>query len=150
MKRFVAPYGIRFQEDGCIDVFPAIEVLVQGKKTGIRALFHIDSGATTSVLPIGDAEVLGVSLGSAKRVVIRGIAQNILIGMRSTISIELVGGTMRVPVIFAAGEHIPRILGREGIFRRFGILFDESRRRTLFFNAQKKQRTINRLFAKQQ
>jgi hypothetical protein len=62
MTRFIFPYGIRFRGDRHIELFPAAELFVKGrKKQGIRAVFHIDSGATLSVLPAGDAKVLGVA-----------------------------------------------------------------------------------------
>ncbi len=149
MNRIIAPYGIRFQENGRVDVFPAIEILVHGKgNSGIRALFHVDSGATTSILPLGDAAVLGVSLRGGKRIIIRGIGQNTLLGVRHTITIEFERKRLRTPAIFAAGEGVPRILGREGVFRRFGILFDESKQRTLFLDSREERAVINTLFPK--
>ena len=68
MSHFIFPYGIRFQEDGRIHVFPAAELVILGKRgRGIRALFHLDSGATTSMLPASDATALGLTMRTGKK-----------------------------------------------------------------------------------
>ena len=57
--KFIFPYGVRFLEDGRVEAFPAADISILGRHgSGIRALFHIDSGATTSVLPAQDAAAL--------------------------------------------------------------------------------------------
>ena len=133
MKRVIFPYGIRFQENGRIDVFPAVEIFVLGRnRKGIRALFHIDSGATTSILPFSDSEVLGTNAKSGAKVFVRGVSGESLLGYRSRIVIVLSERKITIPVIFIEGSNIPRILGREGVFSRFGVLFDEPHRRVLF------------------
>ena len=48
---------------------------------------------------------------------------------RHTVRLKLNGFRMKVPVIFVEHSEVPRIMGREGIFSRFGIIFDEARRR---------------------
>ena len=81
MKTFISPYGIRLQEDQRIEVFPAAEVFILGQgKRGIRALFHVDSGASVSVLPASDAEVLGIALHDGKKMTVRGIGDATLHG----------------------------------------------------------------------
>lgn len=147
MRRFAASYGIRFQEDGRVDVFPAVEIAVRGKTaTGIRALFHIDSGATTSIVPLDDAEVLGIRGGAGKKVFVRGIAGSVLTGFRGQLTFELGAQRFIAPVIFTSGEGIPRILGREGVFARFGLLFDETKKRTAFLDSKRERVAINALF----
>ncbi len=88
MSRFGFPYGIRFQENGRLELFPAIEILVIGpEKKGIRALFHIDSGATTSILPKSDAGVLGIDVKVGKKMIVRGISSETLTGYRHLITV---------------------------------------------------------------
>lgn len=82
MSKFVFPYGIRFQEDGRVETFPAAEVFIVGRgKKGIRALFHIDSGATTSIMPSGDADVLGINAERGKKIFVRGIKRSSACGV---------------------------------------------------------------------
>jgi len=147
MSRHIAPYGIRFREDARIEVFPAVEVLIFGtRERGLRATFHIDSGATVSILPLSDASVLGVATASGRGMLVRGISGDPLIGHRANIKLQIGSfGRIAVPVLFVDSVEVPRILGREGIFDRYGILFDEMQRRTGWFDA-KERRAMNGLF----
>lgn len=147
MNKLVFPYGIRFQEGGRIEVFPAVEADIVGPRgRGIRATFHLDSGATTSILPGSDAAVLGLPVSAGKRIAVRGIAGEPFMGRQSNITIRLNGKKLRIPVIFIDSVPVPRILGREGIFPLFGVVFDEAKRRSAFLDASKERRVIDALF----
>lgn len=147
MSRFVFPYGIRFQENGRLEVFPAVEILVIGLRgRGIRALFHIDSGATTSILPVDDARILGFKTITGKKILVRGIFGESVEGYRRTLTIQFNNARVKIPVIFVKHPSVPRILGREGVFSHFGILFDESKHRTGFLDSQKERTAIDSLF----
>jgi hypothetical protein len=50
-----------------------------------------------------------------------------------------------VPVIFVEKPSVPRVLGREGVFPLFGILFDEGKRRVVFFDGAKDRPLIDSL-----
>lgn len=147
MSRFAAPYAIRFREDRRIEVFPAIELFVLGRgKRGIRATFHIDSGATTSILPAGDAVVLGVHYQAGKKLLVRGVFGETFLGYRHEVSVQFaLNPKLRLPAIFVENPAVPRILGREGVFAHFGIIFDEARRRTGWLD-EKERGTIDSLF----
>lgn len=145
--RIVFPYGVRFLEDGRIETFPVAELSVLGRGgRGIRALFHIDSGATTSVLPARDAAALGIRLDGGKRMLARGLGDAAFTGYRHAVGFQFDHVTVRAPAIFVEHDSIPRILGREGIFPRFGILFDEAKRRVGFFERRTERRAIERMF----
>lgn len=147
MKRLIFPYGVKFQEDGQIVIFPALEISILGRReTGIRAIFHIDSGATTSILPESDAEVLGIDVKTGKKVIVRGIFDEPLSGYRHLIDFQFNQLKIKIPVIFIERVSVPRILGREGIFSRFGILFDEPKTRTVFLDFKKERKIIDSLF----
>ena len=145
MSRFVFPYGIRLKEAGVVEVFPAAEILVFGKdKRGMRAIFYIDSGATTSVLPASDAQSLGIELSASKRLVVRGITGDALSGYRQMLKIQIGSRKMMTPFIFVNSD-IPRILGREGIFDKFIVIFDEPMRRSGLLEPRSHRRAISRL-----
>lgn len=147
MSKYVFPYGIRFQEDGKIDVFPAAEIIVAGKHgSGLRALFHLDSGATTSILPTSDGKVLGISVESGTKILARGFSGELVNGFKHKISISFNDFKIRIPAIFVNNESVPRILGREGIFEKFAIFFDEPKRRTGFFDSRKARKSIDTVF----
>lgn len=146
MSRFVFPYGIRFQEDGRIEVFPAAELFVLGHKgEGVRTLFHVDSGATTSVMPADDARILGLKIRSGKRTMVRGFTGEPLAGYEQHILVEFQKLKIKIPVVFVEHGSIPRILGRDGVFPHFGIFFDEANRRTVFLENVTERERIEKL-----
>lgn len=116
------------------------------RRTGIRTLFHIDSGATTSILYASDAEVLGIDLKTGRKMLVRGIFGDALIGYRHLITLQFNEQKIKVPVIFVENVYVPRVLGREGVFSRFGILFDELKHRTAFLDTEKERKIIDSLF----
>jgi len=147
MSRFIFPYGIRFQEDGHVGIFPAAEIFVLGMGgKGIRALFHIDSGATTTLLSASDAGALGINIHSGKKILVRGISGKPLVGYAHVVQMQFNGTLLKVPVIFVERTAVPRVLGREGIFSRFCIAFDEAKRRVVFLENKKGQKIIDSLF----
>jgi hypothetical protein len=147
MKRFIFSYGIRFQENGRVETFPALEIFLLGRRNrGIRVLLHIDSGATTSILPKSDAEVLGIDFKAGKKMLVRGVFGESLTGRRHLIRIQFNQLKIKIPVIFVEDIFVPRILGREGIFPQFGILFDEFKKRTVFLPSDEERNVINSLF----
>jgi len=142
--RRVFPYGIRFQEGGTLETFPMAEVDVLSKNgEGIHAVFHIDSGATTSALPAVDAEALGISLKKGKQILVRGILGDGAMGYIHEVTLRFdQKNEFRIPVIFVEHESMPRILGREGLFNQFALIFEESKNRTGFFATKTKEATI--------
>ena len=147
MNHLVFPYGIRFQEDARIEVFPMAELDILGSGgVGIRAAFHIDSGATISALPASDGEALGLEVEKGREMVIRGVLGDTTQGYMHEVVLRFEGKKFRVPVIFVQDETMPRILGREGVFSRFAVLFDEAKRRTALLENRKQRKVIDRLF----
>lgn len=146
MKSIVFPYGVRFQEDSRIAVFPAAEAYIQGSRSSetLYGIFLIDSGATVSILPAGDAELLGIQLTNGKKTVVRGLGATDFFGYRHVITCTFEHSTLRLPVVFIDHPATLRILGREGLFEKYLIMFDESKRRTLFLNPKERAR-INKL-----
>ena len=145
MSALILPYGIRFREDSRLEAFPAAEVFVLGAGgKGIRAVFHIDSGATISIAPASDASVLGIDLAAGSRIVIRGVGDERFEGYRHNLRLKIGEGVViKAPVVLVEHQGIPRILGREGIFPQFGILFDESKHRTAFLRSRTGRRKID-------
>lgn len=144
-KSVVFPHGITLREGGRVDTFPAVEVSFEGKKGDWLSLFLvIDSGAMISALPASDAEVFGVNIHTGSEMKIYGIGQESIIGWRHKAKVRLGGNELFLPVVFLDHYNGPRILGREAIFDKFLILFNESRQRTGFISeGSKEERSIN-------
>lgn len=138
MSRFIFPYGIRLLEDGRIEVFPAAEIFVGGHKgRGMRTTFHIDSGATTSIMPSADALLFGIRLKQGKKMLVRGISGIPLVGYRHILTFQFDGAAIKAPVLFVEENKVPRVLGREILFPHFGIVFDELKKRVAFLDERK-------------
>jgi hypothetical protein len=64
-------------------------------------------------------------------------------GYRHLVKIQLRNMILKVPVIFVGKPTVSRVLGREGVFPLFGILFDEGKRRVIFFDGGKDRPLID-------
>ena len=149
MKR-VVPYGIRIGESGNIEVVPVVRARVKGDSGKvIPVVFLLDSGATTSLLSLTDAEALGIELTSGEKISLRGISGVALFGYRHTVALELEGFPLSVvPIVFSSRSDVPRVLGREGVFEHFGIFFDERKQRIGLLDRASEKTEIDRMFSK--
>lgn len=131
----VFPYGITLHEEGKVALFPAAEVAFHTKESEWLSLFLVvDSGATISALPVSDAQVFGIAVEQGTPMHVYGIGGTPAQGWRHDIRVKLGNEVLTIPFVFLEGEGVPRVLGREGVFDRFLILFDEVRRRTGMLN----------------
>jgi len=136
----VFPYGITFREDGVVDIFPAAQVFFHYKNGGeVQFFLLIDSGAHISVLPRADAEPLGIKIEDGKHTLIVGISGTFVRGWRHDISVRLGENRIKLPFVFIDDDNAPRVLGRAGIFDKFSIVFEESKRRTAFLQNNSKE-----------
>jgi hypothetical protein len=148
MTRHIFPYGIRLRGDRHVEVFPAAEVYLKGRGArGIRATFHIDSGAVVSVLPADDARTLGIPLAAGQQAFVQGVASELLQGYQHMIAVEIGNERIKIPVIFIDHPDVPRILGRDGVFSRFIIMFDEVRRRVAFLGSTADRDAVDPFFS---
>lgn len=135
----VFPYGISLSEDGKLSVFPAVEIdFITNRGETIALIFLIDSGATVSALPKSDAEVLGLSLNKDKWGYVQGVGGEQIFGYETKIIACLGSEKFSLPLIFLENNSVPRILGREEVFSRFTIIFEEEKHRTAFLSSKSK------------
>jgi hypothetical protein len=133
LNSHVFPYGIKFQAGGRVELFPAAKITLSNKEEERLSLFLlIDSGATISALPKGAADALGIDVKQGDQIHIFGIGGQEIQGWRHLIPALFEGGeTFILPIVFL-DDNIPYILGRDGVFDQFTIIFDESKRRSGF------------------
>lgn len=130
-KSCVFPYRIAIHEMGHVATFPAAEVFFQNQEgEWMSALLLIDSGATISALPKSDAKMFGVTVEKGERMDIRGIGPKPIVGWRHELRIKLQENLFMLPIVFLDNSQTPRVLGREGFFDRFTVVFEEHKRRT--------------------
>lgn len=145
-KSTVFPYGITLKKGGKIDIFPAVEALFPSKDGEYFSLFLlVDSGAAISALPKSDALAIGFDAEKGDRISIGGIGNEFIHGWIHELNVKIVEENMILPIAFLDSE-CPRILGRAGIFERFTIIFEESKRRSGFLSQRSREaRSIQKL-----
>jgi hypothetical protein len=145
----VFPYGITVEENGHLQLFPAAEAGFPSKDGGWFTLFLlVDSGAVMSVLPKQDASAFGIDPETGRERAIAGIEGVPIKGWEHIVRIRLRDEFLDIPLLFVDSDKAPRVLGREGIFDRFTIVFEEAKRRTGFLGtasepAQRTQRMLD-------
>lgn len=113
---------------------PSIPITLAGPKDSVDVVALVDSGADTSAIPSGIAEILGLDL-SGKRENIIGIGgKSPAVKTSLTITIqkghERYSFPMKVYVLLEA-EDFPILLGRQDFFENFDITFRDKDRRLI-------------------
>jgi len=148
MEKYSFPYAFKLEENGKIRFFPSVSIYFQSKtEKKIFALLVVDSGADITFLTYEDAIALGIELEKGKETLVAGITPSTTItGYRHNIKIKFNQLNFEIPVVFANSNEVPRVLGREGIFDKFFILFDEKSKQTIFIrrdaDSEKKLKSI--------
>ncbi len=63
-----------------------------------------------------------------------------------TLRVKIAGNNLVLPVVFLESETAPRVLGREGLFNAFTIVFDEHRQRSgLLGEGTKEQHKVGKI-----
>ena len=134
-KPIIFPYGINLQDGGKVNLFPGAKVEFKNRDGEWLALFLIiDSGATISALPKSDAEIMGINAATGAPALVAGIGNQYMKGWQHYVAAKLNGTRLRIPITFLDNNNAPRVLGRAGIFNNFTIIFEESMKRSGFFD----------------
>lgn len=108
---------------------PEIKLKVKNKSEGYDEIdFLLDSGAVVSTLPINYAEILGKDTSNAKRIVLRGFGNKRTFGYMSNVDIKIRDNQFEIPIVFSEGETTKKIIGRNGFFDEFTVIFDHKDR----------------------
>lgn len=130
---FIFPYGIKLEDNGLIQSFPAMEIFLPYKDGGLLSfIFLIDSGASISALPKSDAPALGIDYKKGGKIFVSGINGEPITAFRHKINAVFKNETVKLPLLFMSNDNAPRVLGREGIFNKFTIVFEEENQRSGF------------------
>ena len=132
MKRYVFKYVAELTRRGVIHR-PIAHVYLQSKK-GEWFLFYpyADSGADVSLFTRSDAELLNLELLEGEYRPIMGIGKFMLPAYIHTVCMKVGDLQFDANVAFANSDEVPRLIGRETIFKKFKITFDEAKLQTVF------------------
>lgn len=105
------------------------------EKQSLSVFAMLDSGSDLTVIPLEVAEELGLELKDENE--ISGISKKPVKAKESSVVIEFGKGheiySFRVPVLVPIeAEDMPIIIGREGFFNQFKIIFNEQRKEIEF------------------
>lgn len=92
----------------------------------------IDSGATVSAMPKSIASLLGIKLKAGEPIHIFGIGGRSIRAWRHEILVTLGNEVIKLPVAFMNSNNSPRVLGREGIFDQYTVIFEETKQQSAF------------------
>lgn len=108
--------------------FPVIKLALIHKNSKLTIEALVDSGANISIFGADVAESLGINVESGKEVYLSGVGGRIL-GYEHTVKFEIDQLVFAAKVIFS-GEFLVsfNLIGREDIFDKFTICFDEKRK----------------------
>lgn len=83
----------------------------------------VDSGADYILLPRSFCTNLGYRWREGKRRTIQGIGKKSLTARMLDLPVRLGADEFEAPIAFTYADTTPQLLGREGIFSRFNVLF---------------------------
>ena len=93
---------------------------------------YVDSGADTSLFSRGDATLLKLRLLEGEPSPIMGIGRVLMLAYLHSVKMRIGDVVFDVKAAFADSDEVPRLLGREDVFKRFRVTFDEADLQTVF------------------
>ena len=111
-----------------VDSQPIIELLIKDKNgRWNRFLAYVDSGAAVTVLTRDDANRVGLILEKGERIDLYGVS-GMIPAYLHPVKIKVAGRDVNTKVAFSTSNETPRLIGRQGLFDRFIVCFDDKRR----------------------
>jgi len=116
-----------YQRNSIGDSFPVIDLFVSQNNRTARIFVLVDSGATVSIFREDVAEQLGITIESGKETFLGGVGGRIK-GYVHRLDIEIAGKKFLCPVVFSHEYMVSfNLLGREAVFKKFKIIFEEKK-----------------------
>lgn len=128
---FVFSYQFRFIDNRKIPN-PKVQVAidtVRGKRT---FSFIMDTGADELTFPHYMMKLLDVNKRKLKESAAQGVGKTLVKTWEGKITITFCSQTFSLPCSFTDNDRIPLLLGKEGIFDRFNVIFDNDKQMTVF------------------
>ncbi len=113
-------------------LYPIIPVKLAYGLLRVHEQVLIDSGASISIFHSNVAKDLGIRLQNHQLVELSGVGGSVQ-GYHQIVTMSIAGKTFKAPAIFVEATVSPyNLLGRQGIFTRFVITFDEKNKMLSF------------------
>lgn len=116
-----------YQKNSSGDFFPLIDIFVYNKNYASRIFALVDSGAAVSIFRKDVADQLNLKIETGRETYLGGVGGRIK-GYVHELKIEVVGKRFLCPIVFSYEYSVSfSLLGREGFFKRFKIIFEEKK-----------------------
>ena len=124
----VFPYYKDFQGN----FYPIIPLVLFNKSKRLDTDALVDSGASISIFQPAIAELLGIKILSGKEIYLGGVGGRIK-GYIHSLKIAVASKNFVCPIVFSFEYHVSvNLLGRDSVFEKFRIIFEEKHRKISF------------------
>lgn len=109
------------------DYFPIVPLVFLIGNKRIRSQALIDSGATISIFGEETANSLGINIEKGEKTILGGVGGRI-VGYVHKLRLRIAGKEFLCPIVFSREYLVSfNLLGRQGFFKRFRIIFEEKK-----------------------
>lgn len=112
--------------------YPLVPVELNTIRGSRSYAFIMDTGADDSTLPHYMMQLLDVDKKSLKQSTAQGVGKILVKTWEGEITITFCSQTFSLPCSFTDNDKTPLLLGKEGIFDRFNLIFDNDKQMTVF------------------
>lgn len=128
----VFPYRKEYSSTRGLIWRPVVDVhLKRSDGEWLLYFFYLDSGADLTLIPYRLGRFLGFKESGMPRTEIQGINGKVAVIMTDVL-MRIAGKEFMSPVAWSQIEGVPLLLGREGIFDQFEIVFRQEGHKVLF------------------
>ncbi|MBI4136709.1 retroviral-like aspartic protease family protein [Candidatus Roizmanbacteria bacterium] len=128
---FEFPYRFRPSGNNSRLAYPEIEVLLQTFRGKSTFNFIFDSGADITTLPFYMMKLLNIKKENTELSRSYGVGVEPIPSYNAEIPVKIGTLTFNLPVTFIPNKDVPLLLGKEGIFDRFNVTFDNDQEKTI-------------------
>jgi|SRR3989344_7025830 len=128
---FKFPYQFRLIDNHKIP-YPVVTIFLQTIRGKRGYSFIMDTGADNLTLPIYMITLLGIKKGSLVESESQGIGKELVKTWEGKIPINFCGKQFIIHCSFTDNNKTPLLLGKENIFDKFNIIFDNDKEMTIF------------------
>lgn len=128
---FKFPYQYGYV-DGHKIPYPVISLQLQTIRGNRDYFFIFDSGADLCTLPHYMIKLLGLEKSKLKKNKSQGVGKKLVNTLEGEIQINFCNKKFPILCSFTLHDKTPLLLGKQGIFDRFNIKFDNDQKNTVF------------------
>jgi len=127
---FAFPYKFR-KFDNVVIPYPEVTVSLKTFNGNQQFSFILDTGADITTMPSYMIQVLQIDPTKLAKSYSHGINSDPVSTRNASVIATIGATTFQLPVSFIDNNSLPFLLGKEGLFDQFNIVFDNDRKETI-------------------